>query len=115
MCRGAALIRGRPFSLQLDQLGWWRQPQVAWISAAYPPQALLDLVVAVNRLQEAHGLQPDDRPYQPHLTIARKVVKNLGEFTFAPIAWPVSSFSLVQSRTLPSGAEYEVIATWPFS
>ena len=113
--RDAASIKTAAFTLQLDQLGWWRQPRVAWLGAADNPRTLLDLVAAVNKMLMTHGLRPDDRPYQAHLTIARKVTKNPGEFTFDPILWPVSSFALVQSRTLPAGAEYEVIATWPLS
>ena len=115
LCRDAASIKGRPFTLQLDQMGWWRKPQVFWIGTADTPKDLLVLVVAVNGLLEAHGILPDDRPYAPHMTIARKVAGKPREFAFAPVTWPVSSFSLVQSRTLPAGAEYEVIATWPFS
>ena len=113
--RGADLIKGDSFTLQFDQLGWWRKPQVAWLGAAHPPQALPDLVAAVNRLLETHAIKPDDRPYQPHLTIARKVANLPLEFAFDPVIWPVRSFCLVQSRTLPAGAEYEVIATWPLS
>lgn len=113
--RGAAMIQAPAFTLQLDQSGWWRKPQVAWLGALSPPQALLDLVTALNSLQTAHGIHPELRPYLAHLTIARKVTKNPGEFAFDPVTWPVSSFSLVQSRTLPAGAEYEVLETWPLS
>ena len=113
--QGAASINTGAFTLQFDQLGWWRKPQVAWLGATHAPRALQDLVVAVNGLLATHAIKPDDRPYQPHLTIARKVANLPLEFAFDPVIWPVRSFSLVQSRTLPTGAEYEVIATWPLS
>jgi len=113
--RGAAMIQSPAFTLQLDQSGWWRKPQVAWLGALSPPRALLDLVTALTSLQMAEGIHTDNRPYLAHLTIARKVTKKPGEFAFDPVTWPVSSFSLVQSRTLSTGAEYEVLETWPLS
>ena len=113
--KGAAEIQGRAFKLQLDQSGWWRKPQVAWLGTAQPPPALLELAAALNRLLTVHGIRPDDRPFAAHLTIARKVTKQPRGFAFDYVIWPISSFCLVQSRTLPAGAEYEVIATWPLS
>jgi 2'-5' RNA ligase len=113
--RGAAEIKGRPFSLRLEQSGWWRKPQVVWVGGLDSPTALLDLVTAINRLAAAHGVRTDDRPYQPHLTIARKVTKKPDEIAFDPINWPINSFSLVRSRTLNSGPVYETIETWPLS
>ena len=112
---GAAMIQAPAFTLQLDQSGWWRKPQVVWLGALSPPQTLLDLVTALTSLQMAQGIHTDNRPYLAHLTIARKVTKKPGELAFDPVTWPVSSFSLVQSRTLPAGAEYEVLETWPLS
>ena len=113
--QGAASINTGPFSLQLDELGWWRKPRVIWLAASQVPAALLELVTALNSLLLPQGIRPDSRPYQAHLTVARKAAAKPRELDFKPIDWRISSFCLVQSNTLPAGAVYEVIETWPLS
>ena len=113
--RGAAAITAGRFSLVLEETGWWRKPRVVWIGARDAPDTLLKLVSDINSLLLSQDIRPDDRPYQPHLTIARKVSRKPGKFDFKPIDWQIDSFCLVQSNTLPDGAVYEVIETWPLS
>ena len=112
---GAAAITADPFSLHLDEFGWWRKPRVVWLAATHIPNALLELVTAVNTLIQAQGIRPDTRPYRPHLTIARKTGKKPAEIACLPVDWRIDSFCLVQSNTLPEGAVYEIIETWPLS
>lgn len=113
--QGAAAITARQFSLRLQETGWWRKPRVVWLAAPDVPDALLKLVSDINTLISSQGIRPDTRPYQPHLTIARKAAGKPGKFEFEPIDWRIDSFCLVQSSTLPEGAVYEVIETWPLS
>ena len=113
--QGAAVIHTGPFSLQLDELGWWRKPRVVWLAAGQVPDALLELVKELNSLLLSQGIKPDSRPYQPHLTIARKAAAMPRQLDFKPIDWRIDSFCLVQSNTLPEGAVYEVIEAWPLS
>lgn len=113
--QGAAAIKAAPFSLELDETGWWRKPRVVWLGATQIPPALLGLIAAVNNLLLARGIRPDNRPYQPHLTVARKAAARPPRLDFKPIEWQIDSFCLVQSDTLPEGAVYEVIETWPLS
>ena len=115
LCESAASIEGKPFSLRLDQSGWWRKPRVAWLSASDIPPALLGLVAKINGLLKRQGIKVDSRPYAPHLTISRKVSRQPREFEFDPIDWEIDSFCLVQSSTLPDGAVYETVGTWPLS
>ncbi len=103
-----------PFTLTLDHLGHWPKPQVLWLGVRNVPDPLRRLVEALNRAVAACGLRPDDRPYAPHLTLRRKVVKGPRNESVAPLAWPVYDFALVQSNTLPRGVEYRVLRTWSF-
>lgn len=112
---GAAAIPARPFSLQLDDMGWWRKPRVIWLTATEVPAALLELAAALNDLVVSQGIRPDSRPYRPHLTVARKAGKKPAEIAWQPIDWRIDSFCLVHSNTLPEGAVYDVIETWPLS
>ena len=113
--RGAAAIAAGAFSLRLDEIGWWRKPRVVWLGATTVADALLGLVADINTLITVQAIRPDSRPYQPHLTIARKAAKKPREIDFSPINWRIDSFCLVQSSTLPAGAVYEVVETWPLS
>lgn len=109
----AAHIKSGGFTLTLERLGWWKKPGVAWIAPVYCPDELTGLVSAVNTLANKRDIELDNRAYQAHLTIARKVKRRPVDMEFRPIRWKISSFSLVQSRTLQEGAVYEVIETWP--
>jgi 2'-5' RNA ligase len=113
--RGAAAITVKPFSLRLQEFGWWPKPRVVWIAAPVVPAPLSKLVTEINALLSAQQIQPDNRPYQPHLTIARKAARKPRKIAFEAIDWQINSFCLVQSTTLPGGAVYEVVETWPLS
>lgn len=109
-----ALVSAEPFTLTLDKLGYWQRPRILWLGAAHCPDVLLDLVSRLGQALQPCKIKPDERPYQPHLTFARKVqtaavLPALSE----PIEWPVSSFALVESQPISDGARYRVLTTWP--
>ncbi len=70
---------------------------------------------SIRTLRLAAASIPERRPYRAHLTLARKVGKAPRSQAIEAIQWPVNEFCLVQSRTLPTGAEYAVLRTWPLS
>lgn len=111
----AALIRGHGFSLTLLRVGWWKKPKVLWAAPDIVPDPLLKLVSDINTLAGTYRIKTDGRPYKPHLTLARKVFRKPGTIDITPISWQIDSFCLVRSNTLPEGAVYEIIETWPLS
>jgi len=106
-------LQGRSFTLSMDTLGWWPRPQVLWVGPTDIPAALLNLVSDLKLACQRCGFEPERRPYQAHLTLARKVRRARLPDSIEPIQWPISSFALVESKTLPTGAEYSVLRTWP--
>lgn len=108
-------IKNHPFALTIDQFGFWKKPQVIWLAPGETPAALMQLYQQVFSISEANGVKLDPRPYQPHMTVLRKVKQPLGDFVFAPVPWKISDFVLVESKTLPSGARYQVIENWPLT
>jgi len=106
---------GRPFVLVLDAHGWWRRPQVLWLGASTAPSELTQLVANLNSAAAELGLKTDPRPYQPHVTIARKVYRPTDMRAFRPIAWQVADFCLVESVTGSGGAAYCVHRRWPLA
>lgn len=111
-CRVDGLC-SRPFALALDVHGWWRRPQVLWVGASTVPPELTQLVGDLNAAAAELGLRIDSRPYQPHVTIARKVTRATDMRAFAPIAWKVTDLCLVESVTGAGGATYCVRRRWP--
>jgi len=59
------------------------------------------------------GLKPDPRPYQPHLTLARKVTARLDLAAPESVLWTPVDFVLVSSETRSSGPVYQVLQRWP--
>ena len=109
----AAGIRIEQFNLQLDQMGYWRKPQVIWLGSESIPPPLAQLASRLEESARACGLPAENRGFQVHLTVARKVARSprqLGAVT--PIFWPVESFALMQSQLSNAGSLYTVVESW---
>lgn len=113
--RVAAGIHGRAFTLSLDCLGHWPGPQVLWLGATHTPAALTTLVRDLNEGLRRCGFTPEDRPYQPHLTLVRKLRRADTAQAVDPVVWRIEQFCLVQSITRAQGAEYHVLHAWPLN
>ncbi len=110
--QAASGLVGTRFTLAFDVAGYFPRPQVVWIA---PSQPAVELEVLVRALREA--LRPcrlalDPRPYRPHLTLARKVRRRPAFPVIIPIAWPVTGFSLVESRSQVGGVCYVPLRSW---
>jgi 2'-5' RNA ligase len=78
------------------------------------PAALPQLVAQLQQGLIACGYPPEERPFQAHITLLRKIRRPPEvEQLDSPLSWPVSEFVLVESRTLPQGAEYRILRQWP--
>ena len=98
--RAAQTIRVAAFDVQLDTVGYFRQPKIFWMGCS-------DMSAGMQALHQqlADALLPCDyraesRPFTPHVTLLRKLSEP-GEFiAFKSILWSVKAFSLIES--LPS-------------
>ncbi len=101
-----------PFELTLDRFGYWPRPRVVWLGSNETPEPLSELVSELSRVVEQCGLQPERRPYHPHLTLLRKAKQAPAER--APeLQWQVNEFVLAESASTPGGVEYRVLRRWP--
>ncbi|HSO95893.1 MAG TPA: RNA 2',3'-cyclic phosphodiesterase [Acidimicrobiia bacterium] len=109
--------RGAPFALQLAAGGAFPTPRraaVLWVGVADPP-ALVRLADAVRASGAPLGDHADDRPYHPHLTVARAprprnltgLVESLGAEPIGP-PWTVTHLAVLESDTRPTGAVHTV-------
>ena len=99
------------------------RPRVLWLGIDGDTDALINLQVKIDAGLESYGFKKEDRPFRPHLTLARikepkglvglaETVKknedcNAGSFT-------VSGLTLFKSDLKPTGAIYTKLAHFPF-
>ena len=109
-------ITARRFNLNLSQLGYFAKPKVIWLAPDDIPDALTQLQFDLSQvLVEQCAYQAEQRPYRPHLTLARKSRQAPSEKVIDAVSWQVHRFVLVQSITRPEGAEYRVLKEWELS
>ncbi len=96
-----------PFELVLDQPQLWPQG-LAVLCASEVPAALQALHDRLGRALRGLNQAVDGRPYQPHLTLARRADAAIPPSACAPIVWSVRSFALVVS-TGRTDQRYEVL------
>ena len=111
---GARLDRAA-IDLVLDALGGFRRAAVAWIGASQTPPQLAALASSLGALLAAVGIAADERPFHPHLTLARKCRRFLARERIEPIGWTADAVSLMQSETRADGARYRPLASWPLA
>lgn len=112
----AERVRLEPFAIALSRLDLWGRARVLVLQDPEPPAGLFDVVAQLQRSLRVAGLDLEDRPYRMHVTLARNVPRGLSLVETAtaiePIAWPVRSFVLIQSRVSQAGSEYGVLKEW---
>lgn len=111
--QAAARAAVQPFTLTLDRLGYFARTRVVWLGASTPPPELAALVKALNRHLRRCGHKPERRRFVPHVTLMRKARPLSRLPGFAPVSWPVSGFSLMQSVFTAEGVRYHQLRTYP--
>ena len=101
-----------PFTLQLDQVGFWSRPRVLWLGAHETAETPIELAKQLAKGCRDCGLSLDRRPFKAHLTLKRKVHQAPPTMEVKPVMWPVEGFALVRSHTLPEGVQYQVVREW---
>lgn len=96
-----------PFELVLDTATVWHQ-SIAVLEPSSKPPALLDLHAALAREVDRLGLIVEERPYKPHVTMARRGGGAVPPQTLSPLHWQVDSYALVQSK-IGEGGEYQLL------
>jgi len=112
------------FSTEVKGFGFFpdtHQPRVFWAGVVTPPN-LVALVEQVERVMEKVGFARENRPFTPHLTLARFKIprpqpalqshlERLGEPSLG--SFEVSEFFLIESKLSPQGAEYRKVTRFP--
>ena len=98
------------FDMVLDQVGSFSGARVGWAGCRQPARGLADLQSALVRRLAKRGFVPDDRPYAPHVTLARKIARPIARAAMPEIRWRARELALVRSE-LGKGS-YSTLADW---
>ncbi len=123
--RGAlgAIDAEGPVEICFGGLGFFpseHRPRVLWVGIEATPN-LAQLAADVESCLEPLSIAREQRPFKPHLTLARfpeprpapKLLDAIGPLADAEFGkMRASEFHLFESRLKPMGAEYTVLATF---
>jgi len=105
-------LRLSPFKVCLDRTGGWRKAGIFQVGMQQVPDELFQLVESLRTCIEPLGISIDNRPYKPHVTLARKIKQRIQTDKPVNIEWPVDRFVLVESCQIEGSVEYKVIHEW---
>ena len=108
-----ARIRAARFELVFDQLENWPGADVLCLTCSYTPAAVAGLHEALRKALSALGFHSGDKPFTPHITLARDTRARRRREPFEALPWSVDDFVLVQSNMTRTGSQYEVTGRWP--
>lgn len=109
----ALTLPKEPLIIRFDRLEHWLRSKVVCLVPSESPEPLLSLHRALRKAARAFDIELEERPFRPHITLARKVHRRVPHRTLeSPILWPISEVVLVVSELRPEGSCYKVIARW---
>ena len=100
-------------TLQFDTLGAWRASGVAWVAPSVLPPVLAALHARLYESLTSAGFSLENRPFRPHVTLARRCVQPQPRQHHAPIRWTVRRLCLVGSELRPDGPVHTTLEEWP--
>ena len=103
-----------PFTLTIDEYGYFSKPRIVWAGPSSPPEALMALQSALWRslLDNGVPLKPA-AVFKPHVTLARDA-ERLDRIRKNNLEWTVDTIALVESTSIPGGVRYRPVATRSF-
>jgi 2'-5' RNA ligase len=114
------------FSLRLDHPGSFAPRgggRILWVGVV-PSSGLSALHALTAEALRGVGFEPEQRPYKPHITVARLKPRAARQwvddferrpFGDAGLEYECERFALFASETAPEGARYTVIESYPLT
>jgi len=114
-------IRAAPFQLRISKVGTFDHRAAGALWAGVEPKAQVAMLAAkIERVCQQAGLEPEQRAFHPHITLARwkgRRTVELADFldrrrSLTSEPFDVREFLLIESRLSRHGAHYEEIASY---
>lgn len=109
---GASLARGPAFQLEFDGIESWGR-RVLCLTSSTPPAAAIDLAERLRASLRSQLKQLDERPYSPHITLARDLPRACPLQKVETLLQQVNDYALVESVRDAGGSHYSVLERWP--
>lgn len=122
-----AAAQANPFTYRLSGLGTFgppRSPRVLWMGIFEPSAVLNGVHRALALALEEQGFITENRPFSPHLTLARIKTLNaeqmqllqqlLSRYHFASPHYRVTHLYVMKSELAPTGARYSCLQACSF-
>jgi RNA 2',3'-cyclic 3'-phosphodiesterase len=106
----AKRLRSPAFAMTLDGVGSFRGARVAWAGCSRMPPGLEALQSSLAGELARRALSLEDRPFVPHVTLARRIAKAVPPAPMPPIEWQADELTLVRSET--GTGRYTVLERW---
>ena len=111
----------QPFPVSISQTGSFPKngnPRVLWIGIQDPTGGLSELQARLERECDVEGFSREDRPFHPHLTIARlrkpagarELAQAHKELPFEPTEIVVTELDVIRSELSSKGSRYTIIS-----
>lgn len=111
--QAAAAMAGSPaFTLDFDTLESWGRRLLS-LTSSTPPAVAIELAERLRASLNTTLKQLDDRPYRPHITLARDLPRGLRPQRIQTLRQQVNDFALVESVRDAGGSHYSVLERWP--
>ena len=122
----AGVRSDQPVTLDFRGLGFFpneKHPRVFWAGTEASPNLKI-LAAEIEKAVEKLGISREQRPFSPHLTLARFEPPRLPEKLRAAIqehaardfgCLRTNQFHLIESKLKPSGAEYTTVESFSFA
>lgn len=98
------------FELELDHIARWGNG-ILHLAPSHIPAAPHELVQALREALRAGGFEVEQRPFHPHITLARHAHHTPA--ATASFLLPARAVTLFSSENSPSGVRYRAIGEWP--
>lgn len=107
------------FSYRIGGIGRFRRNRgdILWAGIREGADRLAALKKSLDTGLSAAGFPPEERPYHPHITLARDVTWEPGGFdrlkeSAAPVAGTANAITLMESRSTAEGVRYIPLKRW---
>lgn len=105
-------IRFPAIDMQFDHLSYWDGPKIFCLTSRAPSAELYSLVNQLEHIASQADIKVDEKPYLPHITLARKASESL-DVPIAPVHFKVEQLVLMKSVSTDHGPQYQPVMHWP--
>ena len=120
----SVIARYETFNLTISDTGCFpspTRPRVLWLGVNGETNQLVSMVDELEKVLDVEGFPKADRPFVPHITLARirypqKYTPNISPYlqsSYDQIALPVNRVQFFSSELLPNGAVHTLLGTFP--